>query len=167
VQNPSSHRVHRPVGGHRGCQASGYRLLVSSHRMQSAPTQGLRRPLYAAESFGNSPGAFRRWGQIRGLNERRKPDPLTDAELKLFLDTYTGEGCGSKNCRNSPKGPLTRFKNQVAEGCSRHDTMASVLPWTLSEAMAGCYSAREAIGELGEAFTATFTDADDPVRRNN
>jgi hypothetical protein len=167
--------------------------------------------LYATapgESFGNSPGAFRRWGQIRGCNgvivaaptphpaaetegghyrwKRVGPlsplpdvlreclleaaaeaDPLSDAELKDFLDTYTGQGCGRKICRNSPKGPLTRFNNQVAAGCSRHDTMASVLPWALSEAMAGCYSAREAVVELGEAFAAAFSDADDPVRRNN
>ncbi len=71
-------------------------------------------------------------------------DPLTKTELEQFLDTYAGGGCGREDCRNSPKGPVTKFKNQIAEGCSRHDTMASVLPWAFSEAMAGCYSAREA-----------------------
>jgi hypothetical protein len=75
-------------------------------------------------------------------------DPLTEAELDAVLDTYVGGGCGCGGCRSSVKGPVAWFNNQVAEGCSRHDTMASVLPWALSEAMAGCYSAREALGHL-------------------
>ena len=160
------------------------------------------------ESFGNGPGAFRRWGQVRGRNGviiaaptphpnaetkggqyqwkrvgalvplpdvlRRclseaadEADPLTEAELEEFLDTYVGGGCGRQGCRNSPKGPVTRFNNQVAEGCSRHDTMASVLPWALSEAMGGCYSAREAFGQLHQAFAAAFTEDDDPARRSH
>ena len=160
------------------------------------------------ESFGNGPGSFRRWGQVRGRNgvitaaptphpeaETRgghyqwkrvgavrglpevlraclseaaeEADPLTKAELDEFLDTYVGGGCGRQDCRNSPRGPVTRFTNQVAQGCSRHDTMASVLPWALSEAMGGCYSAREAVKMLHAAFEAAFTDDDDPVRRGH
>jgi hypothetical protein len=93
-------------------------------------------------------------------------DPLTEAELEEFLDTYAGDSCGRENCRNTPRGPVARFNNQVAQGRSRHDTMASVLPWALSEAMAGCYSAREAVGQLHKAFAAAFTEDDDPARRN-
>jgi hypothetical protein len=185
--------------------------LRSAAAIQATRFQGDRgHYLYATppgESFGNGPGAFRRWGQVRGRNGviiaaptphpdaktkggcyhwkrvgvlRRLPeplrtsllaaanetDPLTKAELAEFLNTYTGGGCGRTGCRNSPRGPVTRFKHQVAQGCSRHDTMASVLPWALSEAMAGCYSAREASGRLFEAFAAAFTEGDDPARRS-
>ncbi|MFZ1178675.1 MAG: bifunctional DNA primase/polymerase, partial [Mycobacterium sp.] len=166
--------------------------------------------LYATapgESFGNGPGAFRRWGQVRGCNgviiaaptphpdaktkggryqwkrvgalrplpgvlrasllaAAGEADPLTQAELEEFLDTYLCGGCGRQGCRNSPKGPVTRFRHQVADGCSRHDTMASVLPWALSEAMAGCYSARAAFEQLHTAFTDAFTEDDDPARRS-
>ncbi len=154
------------------------------------------------DSFGNGPGPFRRWGQVRGCNgvivaaptphpnanaryEWRRvgalsplpgalrsclsegavdADPLTRAELETFLDTYTGRGCGREDCLNSPKGPVTRFEHQVVEGNSRHDTMLRVLLWALSEAMAGCYPAREALDQLHRAFRAAFTDKDDPVR---
>lgn len=91
-------------------------------------------------------------------------DPLNDGELEAFLDTHTGGGCGRDGCRNSPKGPVTQFKAEVADGASRHDTMAKVLPWAMSEAMLGCYSAREAFGQLHTAFVGTFTDRDEPVR---
>lgn len=94
-------------------------------------------------------------------------DPLTRAELDAFLGTYTGGGCGHQGCRNSPKGPVTKFKNEVAQGCSRHNAMLSVLPWALSETMAGCYPARQAVQLLRDAFTAAFTENDDPVRRNH
>ena len=94
-------------------------------------------------------------------------DPLTRAELDAFLGTYTGGGCGHQGCRNSPKGPVTKFKNEVAQGCSRHNAMLSVLPWALSETMAGCYPARQAVQLLRYAFTAAFTENDDPVRRNH
>ncbi len=183
--------------------------LRSAEAVQTTRCQGDRgHYLYATapgESFGNGPGAFRRWGQVRGRNgviiaaptphpdARTKGgryqwkrvgtlcpipealraslvaaagenDPLTRAELHQFLDTYTGCGCGHPGCRNSPKGPVTRFRSQVAEGCSRHDTMARVLPWAFSEAMGGCYPAREAFERLRTAFTAAFTEADDPAR---
>jgi len=185
--------------------------LRSATAVQATRCQGDRgHYLYATapgESFGNGPGAFRRWGQVRGRNGaiiaaptphpdakakgghyqwkrmgalRALPealrasllaaadesDPLTRAELEEFLDTYTGGGCGREDCRNSPKGPVTRFKNQIADGCLRHDTMASVLPWALSEAMGGCYSAREAFEQLRTAFMAAFTENDDPARRS-
>ena len=185
--------------------------LRSATAVQATRCQGDRgHYLYATapgESFGNGPGAFRRWGQVRGRNgtiiaaptphpdakakgghyqwkrvgalhalpealrasllaAADESDPLTRAELDEFLDTYTGGGCGREDCRNSPKGPVTRFKNQIADGCSRHDTMASVLPWALSEAMGGCYSAREAFEQLRTAFMAAFTENDDPARRS-
>jgi hypothetical protein len=44
--------------------------------------------------------------------------------------------------------------------------MASVLPWALSEAISGCYSAREAFEQLRTAFMAAFTENDDPARRS-
>ncbi len=186
-------------------------VLRSAAAVQTTRCQGDRgHYLYATapgESFGNGPGAFRRWGQVRGRNgviiaaptphpdaktkaaryqwkrvgalrplpavlhaslvaAAGEADPLTQAELEDFLDTYAGGGCGREDCRHSPKGPVTTFKNHVAEGCSRHDTMAGVLPWALSEAMAGCYSAREAFDQLHAAFTAAFTEDDDPARRS-
>jgi bifunctional DNA primase/polymerase-like protein len=186
--------------------------LRSAAAIQTTRCQGDRgHYLYATapgESFGNGPGAFRRWGEVRGRNgviiaaptshpdaktkgghyqwkrvgalrplpealrasllaAADEADPLTRAELDEFLDTYVGDGCGREYCRNSPKGPVTRFNNQIVEGCSRHDTMASVLPWAFSEAMGGCYSAREAFEGLHKAFAAAFTEDDDPVRRNH
>ncbi len=183
--------------------------LRSAAAVQTTRRQGDRgHYLFATgpgESFGNGPGAFRRWGQVRGRNgviiaaptphpdaktkgghyqwkrvgvlrplpgvlrasllaAAGETDPLTQAELDEFLDTYTGGGCGREGCWNSPKGPVTRFKNQVADGCSRHDTMASVLPWAFSEGMAGCYSAREAFEQLRTVFAAAFTEDDDPAR---
>ncbi len=100
------------------------------------------------------------------LAAANESDPLTRAQLDEFLDTYLGGGCGREDCRNSPKGPVTRFNHQIAQGCSRHDTMASVLPWALSEAMGGCYPAREACQQLHNTFTAAFTEDDDPARRS-
>jgi Bifunctional DNA primase/polymerase, N-terminal len=185
--------------------------LRSAAAIQATRRQGDRgHYLYATapgESFGNGPGAFRRWGQVRGRNgviiaaptphpdaktkgghyqwkrvgalrplpealrasllaAANETDPLTRAQLDEFLDTYIGGGCGRGDCRNSPKGPVTRFNHQIANGCSRHDTMASVLPWALSEAMGGCYSAREACEQLHKAFVAAFTEDDDPARRS-
>jgi Bifunctional DNA primase/polymerase, N-terminal len=184
--------------------------LRSAAAIQTTRCHGDRgHYLYATapgESFGNGPGAFRRWGQVRGRNgviiaaptphpaqakggryqwkrvgalrplpevlraslvaAAGETDPLTQAGLNEFLDSYAGGGCGRPGCRNSPRGPVTRFKNQVAEGCSRHDTMAGVLPWAFSEAMAGCYAARDAFERLDTAFTAAFTEDDDPVRRS-
>lgn len=184
--------------------------LRSAAAVQTTRRQGDRgHYLFATapgDSFGNGPGAFRRWGQVRGRNgviiaaptphpdaptkgghyqwkhvgalrplpevlhasllaAAGEADPLTQAELEEFLDAHAGGGCGRQGCRNSPRGPLTRFRNQVADGCSRHDTMASVLPWAFSEAMAGCYPAREAFDQLHTAFTTAFTDDDDPARR--
>jgi hypothetical protein len=117
---------------------------------------------------------WKRVGTLRPLPEAlrasllaagNETDPLTRAQLDEFLDTYPGGGCGREGCRNSLKGPVTRFNHQIVEGCSRHDTMASVLPWALSEAMGGCYSAREAYEQLHKAFAAAFTEGDDPARR--
>ncbi|WP_375481985.1 bifunctional DNA primase/polymerase [uncultured Mycobacterium sp.] len=91
-------------------------------------------------------------------------DPLTDAELDTFLDTYTGGGCGRAGCRHTVSGPVARFRGEVENGAGRHDSLVKVAPWAMSEAMAGCYSAREAFGVLYSAYKAEFTDADDRAR---
>jgi hypothetical protein len=91
-------------------------------------------------------------------------EPLTDTELEAFLDTYQGGGCGRDDCRHSVNGPAKQFQEYVADGASRHDTMVRVAPWALSEAMAGCYSAREAFGTLYSAYAAAFNGSNDRVR---
>ncbi|SRX95097.1 hypothetical protein MSP7336_03361 [Mycobacterium shimoidei] len=91
-------------------------------------------------------------------------DPLTDAELDLFLDTYTGGGCGRGGCRHTVDGPADWFKAAVAEGASRHEKITAALPWAMSEAMAGCYSAREAFGTLHSTYSATFDAEAEPAR---
>jgi len=128
-----------------------------------AETKAGRYQWKRAGTLGQLPEALRAC-LSEGADEA---DPLTKAEMYAFLDTYTGGGCERGNCRNSPKGPVTKFKNEVAQGCSRHDTMVRVLPWALSEAMAGCYPAREALDLLHGVFTAAFTENDDPVRRSH
>jgi hypothetical protein len=92
-------------------------------------------------------------------------DPLTDAELDAFLDNHTGSECGRDRCRHTPNGPTEWFKAQVAKGASRHEKITAALPWAFSEAMAGCYTAREAFGTLYSAFSAEFND-DGPERVN-
>ncbi|WP_157932445.1 bifunctional DNA primase/polymerase [Mycobacteroides abscessus] len=92
-------------------------------------------------------------------------DPLSDAELDNFLDTHTGGGCGRDGCRHVANGPATQFRELTANGASRHDTLVKVAPWAFAEAVAGCYSAREAFGTLHRAFIEAFSDDDDPVRR--
>jgi len=79
-------------------------------------------------------------------------DPLTDHQFESFLDTHTGAGCGRDGCRKCVAGPVAWFNAQVADGGSRHEAMRDALPWALSEAMAGCYPAREAFGSLASAF---------------
>ena len=85
-------------------------------------------------------------------------DPLTDDEFDAFLDTHPGEGCGRDGCRNRVNGPVELFNSQIAQGgaVSRHDEMVKATPWAFSEAMAGCYSAREAFETLHSAFVAEF-----------
>jgi hypothetical protein len=86
-------------------------------------------------------------------------EPLTNAELDTFLDTYEGGGCGRENCPHTVTGPVKRFDAAVADGASRHDTMTAVLVWALSEAMAGCYAAREVYNTLYATYAEKF-DAD-------
>ena len=91
-------------------------------------------------------------------------DPLTDAELDAFLDAHTGDGCGRDGCRHTVNGPVTKFCDDVGDGASRHDSLVKVAPWAMSEAMAGCYSAREAFGQLHAAFMEWFGTGDKPER---
>jgi hypothetical protein len=91
-------------------------------------------------------------------------DPLTDAGLEAFLDTYQGGGCGRDGCRHAISGPVTQFRGDVGGGASRHDSLVKVAPWAMSEAMAGCYPAREAFGALHRAFVETFDKDHDRAR---
>lgn len=91
-------------------------------------------------------------------------DPLTDAELEAFLDTHTGGGCGRENCRHTVSGPADWFDAQVDGNSSRHDKMTAALPWAFSEAMAGCYPAREAFGTLYSTYAAKFDAGREPER---
>ena len=72
--------------------------------------------------------------------------PLTNAELDAFLDAHTGGGCGRGNCRHKIDGPISNFDTKVDDGASRYQTLVRVGPWAMSEAMAGCYPARETAG---------------------
>ncbi len=49
-------------------------------------------------------------------------DPLTDAELEAFQDTYSGDGCGHEGCRNSIAGPAKQFRDLVAGGARQPRT---------------------------------------------
>jgi hypothetical protein len=93
-------------------------------------------------------------------------EPMTDAELTAFLDTHTGGGCGRDGCRHGVNGPAEWFDAQVAEDASRHDKMTAALVWAFSEAMAGCYSAREAFGTLHSTYVAKFDRDAEPARVN-
>lgn len=90
-------------------------------------------------------------------------EPMSSGELELFLNTHCGDCCGVSDCRNSVDGPVRWFKAQVTGGASRHEAMVKALTWGMSEASAGCYSAREAIGRLYCVFESEFT-ADDVTR---
>lgn len=37
------------------------------------------------------------------------------------------------------RGPLLRYRERIAEGAHRHDTLVEVLPWVMREALAGMY----------------------------
>ncbi|MDO3398679.1 bifunctional DNA primase/polymerase [Mycolicibacterium neoaurum] len=87
-------------------------------------------------------------------------DPLTDAAMEAFLDTYTGGGCGREDCRHSVAGPVKQLRQRVANGESRHDSLVRIAPWAFAEAMAGCYSARELFGTLYSAYSEEFSDHD-------
>lgn len=83
-------------------------------------------------------------------------DPLTDAEMETFLDTYTGSGCGRETCRHNPAGPAKQLRERIENGESRHESLVKVTPWAFAEAMAGCYSARELFGTLYSTYAEAF-----------
>lgn len=155
--------------------------------------------------YGNSAGAFTKWGEFRGKNgviiaaptphpdaetkggvysQRRtgpvgpmpdvlreclseageSSDPLTDAELSVFLDIHTGGGCGRDDCSHVGNGPVKNFHTAVGDGASRYETLVKVTPWALSEAMAGCYSARELVDALRAAYFDAFDESDGRAR---
>jgi hypothetical protein len=87
-------------------------------------------------------------------------DPLTDAGLDEFLDKYTGGGCGRENCRHKIAGPISKYNAKVDDGASRYQTLVEISPWSFSEAMAGCYTAREVFGTLHTTYTARFGPED-------
>lgn len=87
-------------------------------------------------------------------------DPLTDAELEAFLDAHTGGGCGRDSCRHKIDGPITNYNANVDEGASRYQTLVAVAPWAFSEAVAGCYPARELVEALRTAYNARFGPED-------
>lgn len=87
-------------------------------------------------------------------------DPLTDAQLEAFIDAHTGDGCGRDQCAHSVDGPITRYHAVVDTGASRYETLVSTAPWALSEAMAGCYSARDILEALHEAYMSRFGPED-------
>lgn len=85
-------------------------------------------------------------------------DPLTPIELEQFLLKYDGDGCVQASCRNSVDGQITLFEAEVEDGSSRHEAMVRVSPWSFSEAMGGCLSARDAYEQLRTAFVGQFTE---------
>lgn len=87
-------------------------------------------------------------------------DPLTDAELDAFCDANRGDGCGREDCRHGISGPVANFNAQVDEGASRYETLVKVAPWAFSEAVAGCYSARELAEALCRAYETRFGPED-------
>ncbi|ORB29508.1 hypothetical protein BST38_14835 [Mycolicibacterium parafortuitum] len=158
-----------------------------------------------SDNFGNSAGAFGRWGEFRGKNgviiaaptphpdaetkdgeyRPRKTgplppmpevlreclaeagetaDPLTGLQLAAFLDAHTGGGCGRDDCSHTVDGPLKHFHKGVEDGASRYETLVKVAPWALSEAMAGCYSARDAVEALRTVYFDAFDESDGRAR---
>jgi hypothetical protein len=91
-------------------------------------------------------------------------DPLTDAEMATFLDTYVGGGCGRETCRHSVAGPAKQLRERIANDESRHESLVRVAPWAFAEAMAGCYSARELFGTLYSTYTEAFSAEDGRAR---
>jgi len=83
-------------------------------------------------------------------------EPLTDAELEAFLDAHTGGGCGREDCRHKINGPVTNYNTTVDDGASRYQTLVAVMPWAFSEAVAGCYPARDVMEAMRSAYHARF-----------
>lgn len=80
-------------------------------------------------------------------------DPKTPAELDAFLAAHTEE-----DRPGALHGPLTDFAAKTGDGASRHATMCEALCWAFREAVAGCYPAQRAYGELSAAFAAAKPD---------
>ena len=77
----------------------------------------------------------------------------TDQEVSTFTTEHTG------SARPALIGNWYRkFKHEVLQGNSRHDTMVSLLTAALEEARAGYYPARDVIDVLREAFIESFID---------
>lgn len=92
-------------------------------------------------------------------------DPLTDAEMEVFLDTHSATGgCGRAGCRHGVAGPVKKLRDGIANGQSRHDSLVKVAPWAFAEAMAGCYPARELFDTLHSTYAAEFSADDEPER---
>ncbi|WP_158083997.1 bifunctional DNA primase/polymerase [Mycobacterium persicum] len=83
-------------------------------------------------------------------------DPLTDAELDAFLDAHTGGGCGRENCPHKIDGPIAKYNANVDAGASRYQTLVAIAPWALSEAVAGCYAARDVVEAMRSAYNGRF-----------
>lgn len=90
-------------------------------------------------------------------------DPLTDAELDAFLDAHTGGGCGRENCLHKIDGPVANYNATVDAGASRYQTLVAVMAWAFSEAVAGCYSARDVTEAMRSAYNSRF-DPDEHER---
>ncbi len=162
------------------------------------------------DEFGNSAGAFMRWGEVRCRNgviiaapsphpdaeakggqyrqitsgtltlvpevlravlaeSADSADPLNYAELDEFLEENAADfGCGTTDCRHTPRGPVSKFITTTEAGRSHHDTMChDALPWAFREAVAGCYPARQAYDALLAAWQVRCpTDRKDRKRDN-
>jgi hypothetical protein len=56
--------------------------------------------------------------------------------------------------------PAEQLTVNVDDGASRYQTLVAVAPWAFSEAMAGCYPARELVEALRTAYHARFGPED-------
>ncbi|MCA1702661.1 MAG: bifunctional DNA primase/polymerase [Actinobacteria bacterium] len=74
-------------------------------------------------------------------------DAATDAEVEEFQDRYTGQ-----EAPRLLRAVLGRFRRQIDEGGSRHDTALSMACWAAREARAGAYPARDAFTQLQALF---------------
>lgn len=74
-------------------------------------------------------------------------DAATDAQVQGFLDAHQGQ-----DRLELLEVHLQAFKNKVADGASRHDTMTGHLAGAMKEARLGCYPADIAADTLQSAF---------------
>lgn len=113
-----------------------------------------------------TPGSRGRERVIRSTtnDSRENIDALTDSEFAVFLSEYTSE-----HRPEALNGPINDFHRAIDAGASRHNTICDMLTWAFREAMAGCYTARQAYDQLYEQFLAakpdqTATEFDDLAR---